>query len=133
MITLYSNVLQILDCLRVLHKVLSFAPLFKWIMALCSAFCTLSTPSARCLFYGECFTQMNIVSETGQNEHPSASQISKNEASSEFSEQCVIPTQQLAISTGNCSQVSGASINLWTSNAMERGHHSIIQTLNHTA
>ena len=64
MITLYSHVLQILDCLRVLHNVLSFAPLFKWIMALCSAFCTLSKPFAHCLFYGECFTQMNIVHST---------------------------------------------------------------------
>ena len=64
MITLYCSVLQILDCLRVLHNALSFAPLFKWIVALGSAFYTLSKPFAHCFLYGECFTQMNIVHST---------------------------------------------------------------------
>ena len=37
---------------------------FKSIGTVCSAFCTLSKPIAHCFFYGECFTQMNIVQST---------------------------------------------------------------------
>ena len=60
-------VFQNLDCLRHLLNVLSFAPLFKWIMTLCSAFCTLSKPFVHCQINGDCFTQMNIVQSTNRS------------------------------------------------------------------